>query len=112
MNATPDAAFAAAAAAIRAGNADALAPLLNTSVELTLPGADEVYPAQQATFALKDFFAKNPAKSFQVIHQGNSGSTQYATGTYVSGCGNYDTTIFTQNLSGACMITQLRFEAE
>lgn len=109
---TPDEAFGKIAAAIQAGNADALSAFLQTSVEITLPGADQSYSAQQATFVLKDFFAKNAPKSFQVIHKGNSGATNYATGTYKSGTGSYDTNIFLKNVDGVFKVSQLRFEAE
>lgn len=109
---TPDEAFSKIAAAIQGGNADALAAFLQSPVEITLPGADQSYSAQQATFVLKDFFAKNAPKSFQVIHKGNSGATNYATGTFVSSGGTYDTNIFLKNVGGVYKVTQLRFEAE
>lgn len=109
---TPDEAFGKIAAAIQGGNADALTAFLQSPVEITLPGADQAYSAQQATFVLKDFFAKNTPKSFQVIHKGNSGATNYATGTFVSGGGTYDTNIFLKNVGGVYKVTQLRFEAE
>jgi Domain of unknown function (DUF4783) len=109
---TPDEAFGKIAAAIQGGNVDALAAFFNTTVELTLPTADESYSAQQAAFILKDFFAKNAPKSFSVIHKGTSGATEYATGTFVSGGGTYDTNIFLKNVGGVFKVSQLRFEAE
>lgn len=109
---TPDEAFSKIAAAIQAGNADALTAFLQSPVEITLPGADESYSSQQATFVLKDFFAKNAPKSFSVIHKGNSGTTNYATGSFVSSTGTYDTNIFLKNVGGVYKVTQLRFEAE
>ena len=109
---TPDEAFGKIAAAIQAGNADALSAFLNSPVEVTLPGADQSYSSQQATFVLKDFFSKNAAKSFSVIHKGNSGATNYATGTYVSASGTYDTNIFLKNVAGVYKVVTLRFEAE
>ncbi|HEX2898883.1 MAG TPA: DUF4783 domain-containing protein, partial [Bacteroidia bacterium] len=61
---------------------------------------------------LKEFFAKNAPKSFSVIHKGNSGTTNYATGTFVSAGGTYDTNIFLKNVGGVYKVIQLRFEAE
>lgn len=109
---TPDDAFAKIAAAIQGGNVDALTAFFNTSVELTLPGADESYSAQQASLILKDFFAKNAPKSFSVIHKGTSGNTEYATGSFVSAGGTYATNIFLKNVGGVFKISQLRFETE
>jgi hypothetical protein len=109
---TPDEAFGKIAAAIQAGNADALTAFMLSPVELTVPGADQAYSAQQATFVLKDFFAKHPPVSFSVIHKGNSGATNYATGTYVSKTGKFDANIFLKNVGGTYKMNQLRFEAE
>jgi hypothetical protein len=109
---TPDEAFGKIAAAIQAGNAEALTGYMLSPVELTLPGADQAYSAQQATFVLKDFFAKYPPVSFSVIHKGNSGTTNYATGTYASKAGKFDTNIFLKNAGGVYKVSQLRFEAE
>jgi hypothetical protein len=109
---TPDEAFSKISAAIQAGNADAMAAFMQSPVEITLPGADQAYSAQQATFVLKEFFKKNAPKSFSVIHKGNSGTTNYATGTYVSSGGTYDTNIFLKNVGGVYKVVQLRFEAE
>lgn len=109
---TPDEALRKVSAAIQAGNADALTGFLQSQVEITLPGADQSYSSQQATFILKDFFTKFAPKSFSVIHTGESGTTNYATGTYVSGNGTFDTNIFLKNVQGVFKVTQLRFEAE
>lgn len=109
---TPDDVFGKITTAIQGGNAEALSALLVSPVEITLPGADQAYSAQQASFVLKEFFAKYPPKSFKVMHKGNSGPTHYATGSYVSGKGTFDTNIFVKKVENKLMVTQLRFEAE
>ena len=109
---TPDEVFGKITTAIQSGNADALSALLQSPVEITLPGADQAYSAQQASFVLKEFFTKYPTKSFKVLHKGNSGPTQYGTGSYVSGAGTFDTNIFLKKVDNTFKVTQLRFEAE
>ncbi len=109
---TPDAVFGKITTAIQGGNADALSALLQSPVEITLPGADQAYSAQQASFVLKEFFKKYPPKSFKVLHKGNSGPTHYATGSYTSSGGTFDTNIFLKKVDNTFKVTQLRFEAE
>jgi Domain of unknown function (DUF4783) len=109
---TPDETFAKIASAIRKGDAEGLTAFFQSPLEITLPGADEAYSSQQATFVLKDFFTKNAPKSFAVIHKGNSGTTDYATGSFVSSGGTYDTNIFLKKVDGTYKVTLLRFEAE
>lgn len=109
---TPEAVFGKIATAIQGGNAEALSAMLQSPVEITLPGADQAYSSQQASFVLKDFFAKYPPKSFKILHTGNSGPTQYATGSYTSAAGTFDTNIFLKKVEDTFKVTQLRFEAE
>ena len=108
---SPDAVFDQIAAAVSKGDAAALSAHFNATVEVTLPGADQSYSAQQATFVLKDFFAKNGVKSFKVVHKGSSGATWYATGMYTASTGVFDTNVFVKKIGDKYLITQLRFEA-
>lgn len=109
---TPDAVFEQIAAATAKGDAAAVAAHFNTTVEVTLPGADQSYSAQQASFVLKDFFAKNAVKGYKVVHTGSSGATWYATGVYTAATGSFDSNIFVKKIGDKFLITQLRFEGE
>lgn len=109
---TPAAAFEQIAGAISKGDAAAVATHFNTTVAVTLPGADQSYSAQQATFVLKDFFTKNAVKGYKVVHQGSSGATWYATGVYTAATGSFDSNIFIKKVGEKFLITQLRFEVE
>src|SRR4051812_32248278 len=71
--------------AIRSGNAKQLVTYVGANIDLTIGSQEAVYSKAQAEQILRDFFAKNPAKSFTVLHKGASKEgTQYAIGTYVS----------------------------
>ena len=98
--------------AISKGDAAALGKNFQESVEITLPGSDATFSAQQAQFVLKDFFGKYPVSSFKLIHEGTSGTTFYATGTYQSAKGNFDVNIFLKKTGENYALTQLRFEEE
>lgn len=109
---TPDALFKKISAAIKSGNAQLLSTHFNSTVEVTLPDADKTYSAKQATFVLKDFFAKHSVQRFQVMHNGHSGATHYETGMLVTAKGEFDTNIFVKKIGDKFLITQIRFEAE
>jgi hypothetical protein len=109
---TPDAVFDQIAAAIGKGDATALSGHFSTTVEVTVPSADQAYSAQQASFVLKEFFAKNTVTSFSVKHKGSSGATWYANGVYASSGGVFDTNVFVKKVGDKYQITQIRFEAD
>ncbi len=98
--------------AIVAGDADAMASHFNSSVEITIPGAENSYSKQQGTFVMADFFKKYKPSGFEIIHQGHSGATYYATGSTTTSGGNFDTNIFVKKTGESFLITQIRFEAE
>ena len=74
------------ATALQAGNAREVAKYFNTMVDLSLPMSDDTYSKTQAEQILRDFFTKNPVKSFKVSKQGNSADgTTYCIGTLEAG---------------------------
>ena len=76
------------ASAIRSANAPALAKYFNSSIDLSLPGNEITCSKAQAEQIVRDFFAKNPPKSFKINHQGASkDGSQFFIGTYVSAKG-------------------------
>ena len=89
-----------------------MAGFFNSTVEVTVPGEDNSFSDQQATFVMKEFFTKHPVKSIEVMHQGNSGSTYYATASTVTAKGNFDTNIFLKKIGDTFKVTAIRFEAE
>lgn len=109
---TPNGVFSVITEAMKTGNAANLSKHFNSSVEITLPSTDKTYSSTQANFVMKEFFSKYPPKGFSIIHKGESGSTHYATGTYNSSKGNFDTNIFVKKVGEKFLITQIRLEAD
>lgn len=73
------------AAAIRTGNARQLSVFFNNNVDLTVLGKEEMYSKAQAEQILRDFFSKNPPRSFNLKHHSsNPTAAQYGIGTYVN----------------------------
>ncbi len=78
------------------GSADNLARHLNSSVEINMYGERKVYAATQAKFVLREWFAKHPCYSFQILHTGNSDGYHYARGDYRGKTTSFWVTLFMQ----------------
>jgi hypothetical protein len=102
--------------AIRLGDAKVLGKYFNSTLEVTLPGVDETFSAQQAVFVFEDFFKNQKERTFEMDHTGKSGTTDYMTGDFTVKKGanrtTYDTSIFMKKFGGKYLITQIRFAAD
>lgn len=102
------------AVAIRSGEARSVAKFFGNSVDLTISNQEDVYSKTQAERILLDFFAKNPPRSFQINHKGESKEgAQYAIGSLVTHSGtNYRTYFYIKNQGNLQVIQELRFMKE
>jgi hypothetical protein len=100
--------------ALRSGDAKQLATFFDTSIDLTVIDQENVYSKAQAEFVIKDFFSKNPPKSFAVIHKGSSPEgTQYAIGNLVTTNGkSLRVSFYIKNSGAKSVIQELRIETE
>ncbi|MCC6385688.1 MAG: DUF4783 domain-containing protein [Bacteroidia bacterium] len=99
---------------IRSGDSRQISRYFGSNVDLTILSSEEVYSKAQAEQVLKDFFTKNPPRSFNFIHKGLSkDGAKYAIGSYVSTQGaSYRTYIFIKTVNGSEIIQELRFEKD
>jgi len=97
-------------AAVRTGNASMVAKYFDNSVEISMPDKSNSYSKSQAELVLKDFFASNPVKSFEIIHKGENAGSQYCIGTLQTKNGAYRTTIFMKQKGDGQVLQELRFE--
>ena len=82
--------LSAVRAAIAGGSSRGLAQFLAPSVEVGFDGDKQSYNATQTELVMKNFFAKNPPASFDIVHQGASNDgIPYAVGHYVGKNGSY-----------------------
>jgi hypothetical protein len=100
--------------AIRSGDSKQVSAYFGSSVDLTLLTQEDVYSKAQAELLVRDFFSKNPPKSFSVVHRGSSREgTQFAVGNLVTSSGKTFRTSFTlKNNQGKFIIQELRFESQ
>ncbi len=96
--------------AIKAGNASGVAKYFDNTVEITLPAKSNSYSKSQGEVVLRDFFANNTVKSFTVVHQGQSGGSQFCIGTFVTNNGSFRTTINLKQKGDKQTLQEIKFE--
>ena len=97
-------------AAMKTGSSAAVAKYFDNTVEISMPDKSNSYSKSQAELVLKDFFATNAVKGFEVIHKGENAGSQYCIGTLVTKTGSYRTTIFMKQKGDGQVLQELRFE--
>jgi hypothetical protein len=98
--------------ALRAGNSSQLAGYFDDNVELTLPDKSDSYSKAQAQLIIKDFFANNGVRGFEVKHKGdNPSGGQWCIGTLQTNAGNFRTNIFMKTKNGKEVVKEIRFQS-
>ena len=97
-------------AAMKTGNATQVAKFFDNNVEISMPDKSNSYSRSQGELVLKDFFANNVVKSFDIIHKGENAGSQYCIGTLVTKGGSFRTTIFMKQKGDQQVLQELRFE--
>ena len=97
-------------AAMRVGNSSQVSKYFDNNVEISMPDKSNSYSKSQAELVLKDFFASNPVKGFEIIHKGENAGSQYCIGTLQTRNGPYRTTIFMKQKGDGQVLQELRFE--
>ena len=96
--------------AVKSGNAAQVAKYFDNTVEISLPDKSNSYSKSQAEIVLKDFFANNPVKGFDIIHKGENAGSQYCIGTLLTKNGSFRTTIYMKQKGDVQVLQELRFE--
>ncbi|MEC5148099.1 DUF4783 domain-containing protein [Chitinophaga sp. 212800010-3] len=96
-------------AALKQGDVSGLSRYLDNNVEINISGKSNSYSKAQAEIILKDFFGKNPVKSFELVHQGGD-SSRFGIGNMTTGSGNFRVSFFLQKKGGVMVLNELRFE--
>ncbi|HEX2396106.1 MAG TPA: DUF4783 domain-containing protein [Bacteroidales bacterium] len=98
--------------AMKTGNYIQLSRYFSSSIELAIPGKEDIYSNKQAELILKDFFAKHMPSDFTVLHKGGKEGSQYAIGNLITSNGRFRVTILLKLKESKPYIHQLRFEQE
>jgi len=99
--------------AIKSGTASNVSKYFNSTLDLTTPDNEGTYSKTQAELILKDFFAKNPATSFTINHQGSStDGSLYAIGTFATSSASFRTYFLLKKVDTGYLIQKLEFEEQ
>jgi hypothetical protein len=101
------------AAAVRTGNAAAIAKYFAASVDLKVLDQENIYSKAQAELILKDFFSKHSLKTFNIAHKSVlKNDSQFAIGTLETTNGKFRVNFVMKTAAGVSTITQFRIEHE
>ena len=97
--------------ASRSGNSTQLSNFFDDNVELTLPDKSDSYSKAQAQLIIKDFFANNGVKGFELKHKGDSPGGHFCIGTLQTNAGNFRTNVFMKIKNGKEYVKEIRFQS-
>jgi hypothetical protein len=97
--------------ALRSGNATELSRYFDDNVEVALPVKSDSYSKAQAQMILKDFFANNYVRGFELKHKGDSPGGHYCIGTLQTKSGNFRAHIFMKSKGDKELVKELRFQS-
>ena len=98
--------------AIRSGNASELAKYFDTRVDISLPGNSDNFSKNQAEMILRDFFANNSVKGFQVKHKGENNGSQFCIGVLETKNGNFRMKLYMKQKGNEQVVQEIAFQEE
>jgi len=100
--------------AIQSGDSKKVSSYFGSSIDITLLNEEAIYSKVQGEQILKDFFLKNPPKTFHLLHKGSSKeSILYGIGKLETKDGKkFRISFFMKNNAGNYTIQELRCEVE
>jgi hypothetical protein len=98
--------------ALKAGNATQLSKYFDSRVDITLPNKSDNFSRNQAEMILKDFFASNGVKNFQVKHKGQMNGSQFCIGSLQTRNGNYRTKLYMKQKGDQQVVQEIAFQSE
>lgn len=99
-------------AALKSGNAGQLAKYFDSRVDISLPNKSDNFSKNQAEMILRDFFASNEVKNFQVKHKGENNGSQFCIGLLQTRNGNYRTKLYMKQKGNLQVVQEIAFQAE
>ena len=97
--------------ALRSGDASELSKYFDENVELTLPVKSDSYSKAQAQVIVKDFFANNGVKGFELKHKGDSPGGHYCIGTLQTKSGSFRAHVFMKTKGNKEVVKEIRFQS-
>ncbi len=98
--------------AMRSGNAAAVSRYFGPSVDLTVNNSSSTYSRTQGEQVLRDFFARNAVRDFNIDYSGasTSSNSSFAVGTLQTSNGKYKVYISLRPADGGAVLKEVRIE--
>lgn len=96
--------------AFDAKNATALSDHFCATIELVLPGVDNVCTKAQARSYLSDFFVKQTTRTFEILHQGSRANVSFIVGKLTTPSSTFRVNMLFKKEGNLLKIYQLRVE--
>lgn len=99
------------ASTFKSGKATEIAKYFATTVELSIIDQEDIYSKSQATFILKDFFAKHPPIGVKIIHKVTSNANiKFGVLLLTTSNANFRVSVELKNNSSKFVLSQIRIE--
>ncbi|MCP9237889.1 DUF4783 domain-containing protein [Lewinella sp. JB7] len=100
--------------ALGSGNTASLSAMMDSEVELSLLGDENLYSRDQAIQKLSTFFTANTPSGFSQVHQGASKSdnAEYCIGNLSTSAGTFRVYIYVARKGEKMVLQELRFDRE
>lgn len=96
--------------ALKSGSVDKMAKYFDNMVDVSVPGKSSTFSKGQAEMVLKDFFALNRVRNFEIQHSGSNPTSNFIIGTLTTGSGNYRTTVYMRTKGDKQLVQGIEFE--
>ena len=102
--------FSEVVLAFKSVDAAQVSKFFDNTIEITMPGKSNSFSKGQAEQVLRDFFASNQVKDFEVLHSSENAGSQFCIGNLKTNNGTFRTTIFMKQKGDKDLLQELRFE--
>jgi hypothetical protein len=96
--------------ALKNGNVEKMSKYFDNMVDVSVPGKSNTFSRSQAEMVIKDFFALNKVKNFEVQHSGNNPTSNFIIGTLTTVSGKFRTTVYMREKSDKQYLQGIEFE--
>jgi Domain of unknown function (DUF4783) len=98
--------------ALKSGSVEKMSVYFDQMVDVTIPGKSNSYSKGQAELVLKDFFAMNKVRGFDLQHSGSNPSSNFIIGKLSTSNGDFRTTVYMRQRGDKLMIQGIEFESK
>ena len=96
--------------ALKSGNVEKMSKYFDNMVDVSVPGKSNTFSKSQAEMVIKDFFALNKVRGFEVQHSGNNPTSNFIIGMLTTASGKFRTTVYMREKGDKQYLQGIEFE--